>query len=78
MAVPAKVSQLQGKSLKGRQIWRQVLGKAVGETSRWTSTSDSLPYCCQCLRHQGSLYLLKVFPQEPSEEVFGLGLFASG
>lgn len=41
------------------------------------STSDSLPFCCQCLSHQSSLYLLKVFPQEHSE-VFGHGLFASG
>lgn len=41
------------------------------------STSDSLTYCCQCVRHQGSLYLLKVFPQEPSE-VFHYSLFASG
>lgn len=75
MAVPAKVSGLQGKSLKGRQIWMET-GARRNLTIDIKSTSDSLPYCCQSLRHQGSLYLLKVFPQEASE-VFGHGLLAS-
>lgn len=31
------------------------------------STSDSLPYCCQCLRHQGSLYFSRCFLRNPGK-----------
>lgn len=43
MAVLAKVRQLQGKGLRGRQIWSQVLGKAIGETSSWALVYQRLP-----------------------------------